>query len=78
MTFYIRPKCRKSKLRSKSNNKAETMTERYYKFVFFDGQIFYGWGLNERDALKGLGLEAYNPVAYTVTDVTPNVTGAQL
>lgn len=54
------------------------MTERYYKFVFFDGQIFYGWGLNERDALKGLGLEAYNPVAYTVTDVTPNVTGAQL
>ena len=44
------------------------MTEHYYKFVFFDGQIFYGWGHNERDALVKLGLGAYNPVAYTATE----------
>ena len=46
------------------------MTDRYFEFTFFDGQVFRGWGLNERDALSRMGLGAYNKAAYTVRDIT--------
>jgi len=44
--------------------------ERKYEFKFFDGTTVVGSGTSERDALRRLGLGAYNPVAYTVRDVT--------
>lgn len=40
-----------------------------YEFTFFDGQTFRGRGHDERDALRRLGLGAYNPVAYTVREI---------
>lgn len=40
-----------------------------FKFTFFDGQVFGGYGTTEADAIKDLGLEAYNPVAYTVEEI---------
>lgn len=43
---------------------------RTYRFKFFDGQVFIGKGKTPRDALFALGLEAYNPVAYDVKDIT--------
>lgn len=43
---------------------------RTYRFKFFDGQIFVGQGATPRHALVLLGLGAYNPVAYEVTDIT--------
>lgn len=43
---------------------------RRYRFQFFDGSVFVGDGVSTRDALIKLGLGAYNPVAYEVTDIT--------
>lgn len=43
---------------------------RTFRFKFFDGQVFIGRGENVRAALIALGLGAYNPVAYDVTDIT--------
>ncbi len=43
---------------------------RRYRFKFFDGSVFEGNGTSVRDALTRLGLGAYNPVAYEVTDIT--------
>lgn len=43
-----------------------------YRFKFFDGTIVEGWGVTERNALRELGLEAYNPVAYDVTIIETN------
>lgn len=40
-----------------------------YRFKFFDGQVFTARETSIRDALRTLGLEAYNPVAYEVTEI---------
>jgi hypothetical protein len=39
-----------------------------FRFKFFDGQVFFGYGAIPRDALVSLGLGAYNPVAYDVDE----------
>lgn len=44
------------------------MTDKLYEFKFFDGQVFCGRGQDERDALKRLGLGAYNKAAYTALE----------
>ena len=43
--------------------------ERLFEFKFFDGQVFRGRGISEKDALVRLGLGAYNPVAYDVREL---------
>ena len=40
-----------------------------YSFKFYDGQTFVACGDTPRDALKTLGLGAYNSVAYDVTEI---------
>lgn len=50
---------------------------RRYRFKFFDGQVFIGEGKTVRDALVRLGLGAYNPVAYEVTDITDATSASQ-
>ena len=47
------------------------MTDKLFEFQFYNGQTFRGYGRDERDALKRLGLGAYNPVAYTVREIAP-------
>lgn len=42
---------------------------RLYEFKFWDGMVVRGHGINELDALRRLGLSAYNPVSYTVTEI---------
>jgi hypothetical protein len=43
-----------------------------FEFTFFTGQRYVGEGLDERDALRRLGLGAYNPAAYDAKEVKPD------
>jgi hypothetical protein len=43
--------------------------EKLFEFKFYDGQVFRSRGRDERDALRRIGLEAYNPVAYDVREI---------
>jgi hypothetical protein len=45
------------------------MNDKYYRFTFWTGQVYYGYGKTPRDALERLGLGAYNPVAYEWEEV---------
>jgi hypothetical protein len=47
--------------------------DKTFEFKFFDGQVFRGPGRDATDALNRLGLGAYNPVAYDVEEVEPEV-----